>query len=215
KKFFSPISEIFIPVVWPKNIGSGSTRDILYVKGIANKKDTLHIFVNHWPSRYSGQKESEPKRIFVAELVKHICDSILDVENDANIVIMGDLNDYPTDKSLIYGLKAQTEYENVKHGNLYNLSYYLQETKKLGTHKFHGQWGILDQIIVSGSLLDTANSVFTSLKDAHVYNADFLLVPDESYSGKQVFRTYLGYKYQGGYSDHLPTYIDLFRKAEK
>ncbi len=215
KKFFTPISENFISVKWTPKIGSGSTRDILYVKGVTNKKDTLHIFVNHWPSRWSGQMETEEKRIFVAELVRHHTDSILKSEKDANIIIMGDLNDHPTDKSLIYGLKAQTEYTKIKHDKLYNLSFYLQEEKKLGTHKFQGQWGILDQIIVSGALLDTASGIYTTLEDAHVYNPDFLLVPDEKNTGKQVFRTYLGYKYQGGYSDHLPVYVDIFRKTEK
>jgi predicted extracellular nuclease len=209
KRFFSPISENFIPVKYPANIGSGTTRDILYVKGTTNRNDTLHIFVNHWPSRWGGQMETEEKRIFVAGIVKHTTDSIFKTNKNANIVIVGDLNDYPTDKSLIHGLKTETEFDKIKSDKLYNLSYYLQEVKKLGTHKFHGQWGILDQVIVSGALLDTTNTIHTTKDDAHIYNPDFMLMPDEGYTGKQVFRTYVGYKYQGGYSDHLPTYIDL------
>lgn len=211
KKYFTPISENFIAVNYPSNIGSGTTRDILYVKGTTNQNDTLHIFVNHWPSRWGGQKETEEKRIFVAGLVKHATDSIFKTDKNANIIIVGDLNDYPTDKSLVYELQAQTEYDNIKSNKLYNLSYYLQEIKKLGTHKFHGQWGILDQIIVSGALLDTTRTIYTTLEDAHIYNPDFLLIPDEGYTGKQVFRTYVGYKYQGGYSDHLPAYINLHK----
>ena len=211
KKFFTPISENFIPVKYPSNIGSGTTRDILYVKGRTNQNDTLHVFVNHWPSRWGGQKETEQKRMFVAGLVKHATDSIFKTDKNANIVIVGDLNDYPTDKSLMEVLKTQTEYDKISSDKLYNLSYYLQEIKKQGTHKYHGQWGILDQIIVSGALLDTANTIHTTIDDAHIYNPDFMLVPDEGYTGKQVFRTYVGYKYQGGYSDHLPTYVDLYR----
>lgn len=211
KKYFTPISETFIPVKYPSNIGSGTTRDILYAKGTTNSNDTLHIFVNHWPSRWGGQKETEEKRIFVAGLVKHATDSIFKTDKNANIIIVGDLNDYPTDKSLVNELKAQTEYDNIKNDKLYNLSYYLQEIKKQGTHKYHGQWGILDQIIVSGALLDSTRTLHTTIDDAHIFNPDFMLVPDEGYTGKQVFRTYVGYKYQGGYSDHLPTYIDLFR----
>jgi len=209
KRFFSPISENFIPVKYPPNIGTGTTRDILYVKGTTNRNDTLHIFVNHWPSRWGGQMETEEKRIFVAGIVKHTTDSIFKTDKNANIVIVGDLNDYPTDKSLIHGLKTETEFDNIKSNKLYNLSYYLQEVKKLGTHKFHGQWGILDQVIVSGALLDTTHTFHTTKDDAHIYNPDFMLKPDEGYTGKQVFRTYIGYKYDGGYSDHLPTYIDL------
>lgn len=211
KKFFTPISENFIPVKYHSNIGSGTTRDILYVKGRTNQNDTLHVFVNHWPSRWGGQKETEQKRMFVAGLVKHATDSIFKTDKNANIVIVGDLNDYPTDKSLMEVLKTQTEYDKISSDKLYNLSYYLQEIKKQGTHKYHGQWGILDQIIVSGALLDTANTIHTTIDDAHIYNPDFMLVPDEGYTGKQVFRTYVGYKYQGGYSDHLPTYLDLYR----
>lgn len=211
-KFFKLITEQAIPVIWPSNLGTGSTRDILYVKGLTNKNDTLHIFVNHWPSRYSGQMETEGKRIHVAKMVRHASDSILKVDKNANIVIVGDLNDGPTDKSLLEGLKTETVYDNIKHNKLYSLSYYLQEVKKLGTHKYQGQWEILDHIVISGALLDTTRNMHTSLNDAHIYNPDFMLEPDETNTGKKVFRTYLGYKYNGGYSDHLPVYVDFYNE---
>jgi predicted extracellular nuclease len=125
---------------------------------------------------------------------------------------MGDLNDYPTDRSLTESLSAETQFQNIKPKKLYNLSYYLQEVKKQGTYKYEGQWGILDQIIVSGALLDTSKSIYATVDDINVFRDDFLLEKDDKYPGEKVFRTYVGYKYNGGYSDHLPTYLDLRRK---
>jgi len=209
---FTPISHRPIRITWPKEIGSGTTRDILYTWGVTNEGDTLHVFVNHWPSRWGGQMETEDKRMFVAKLLKNTTDSIFDIHPNAKIVIMGDLNDYPTDRSLVESLKANTSFDNIKSDKLYNLSYYLQEVEKLGTHKYNGQWGVLDQIVVSGALLDTTSNFFTTTKDAHIFNADFLLENDDKYTGKRVNRTYIGFKFHGGYSDHLPTYLDIKRK---
>ncbi len=210
--YFTPVAQRAIRVVWPASIGSGTTRDILYVKGVTANGDTLNVYVNHWPSRWGGQMETEEKRMFVAKMVKNHSDSILNDNPQANIIIMGDLNDYPTDRSLTESLKANTSFDRIKSDKLYNLSYYLQEVKKLGTHKYNGQWGILDQIIVSGALLDTVGNIYTTPDDAHVFNADFLLEPDDKFPGKRPDRTYIGFKYHGGYSDHLPTYIDLKKR---
>lgn len=211
-ELFSPIIHKQIRVVWPENIGTGTTRDILYASGVTKEGDTLHVFVNHWPSRWGGQMETEEKRMFVAKLLKTQTDSIFKLNPYANIIIMGDLNDYPTDRSLLESLKTNTSFEKIKSNKLYNLSYYLQEVKMLGTHKYNGQWGILDQIIVSGALLDSTRNIYTTPEDAHVFNKEFLLEPDEKYTGQKVNRTYVGYKYHGGYSDHLPTYLDIKKK---
>lgn len=210
--FFTPFFHTPINVKWPVNIGTGTTRDILLVSGVTNNGDTLHIFVNHWPSRWGGQMETEEKRMYVAQLLKKQTDSIFKADSDARVIIMGDLNDYPTDRSLTESLKAETQFTNIKSNKLYNLSYYLQEVKKEGTHKYDGRWGVLDQIIVSGTLLDTTNMIYTSIDDIHIFSQDFLLEKDDKYTGNKVNRTYIGYKYHGGYSDHLPTYLDIRRK---
>ncbi len=207
--YFTPYLEKAITVEWPKTVKAGPTRDILYVAGTTNTNDTLHVFVNHWPSRWGGQMETEGKRMHVAKLVKKETDSIFKTNPNANIIIMGDLNDHPTDRSVLEVLKAQTEFDKIKPKKLYNTSYYLEHEKNLGTHKYNGQWGILDQIIVSGGLMDTTSSISCTLDDSHIFNADFLLEPDEKYTGKRVNRTYIGFKFHGGYSDHLPIYIDL------
>jgi len=72
-----------------------------------------------------------------------------------------------------------------------------------------GEWGVLDQLIISGNLLSTTNSIFTSQQDAHIFEAGFLLENDRKYLGKQPFRTYAGMKFQDGFSDHLPIYVDF------
>lgn len=207
---FTPISTKKIEVVFSDN--GRPTRDILYVAGTTTKKDTLHIFVNHWPSRWGGMLESEPKRRFVASLLRTKIDSLFVVNPKAKILIMGDLNDFPDNKSIVEDLKALNNFSDIKPNELYNLSYYLQEEKGKFSHRYQGEAGILDQMIVSGALLDSTSNFYTTKDNAHIYDADFLLEKEENFVGYKPFRTYIGYKYHGGYSDHLPPYLDLFYK---
>ncbi len=211
---FKPIVERKIPVVFPENMGK-PTRDILYVVGLTTHKDTLHIFVNHWPSRWGGMLETEPKRMFVANLLRTKVDSIFDENPDAKIIIMGDLNDFPTNKSCLETLHPSHDFDNIKHNEIYNLAYYLQEEKGKFSHRYHGEAGILDQMMVSGALLDTSSTIYMTKDDAHIYSAPFLLEKDPDYGGYKTNRTYIGMKYHGGYSDHLPPYIDLYYKKNK
>jgi len=210
EKKFNPISYKAIGIKFPF-APQKTTRDILYVKGKTKNNDTLHIFINHWPSRWGGQLKSEIKRTYVASVLKKATDSIFNTNINAKIIIMGDLNDYPHNKSLTEVLQAKRKYDDIKPNELYNLSAYIQKNTKIGTHKHHGNWGVLDQTIISGALFSTEkNKTFTNKEHAHIFDADFLLVDDKSYLGKQPFRTYLGFRYIGGYSDHLPIYLDLF-----
>jgi len=205
---FEPISSKAIPIHFPKNPDS-KTRDILHVKGIANQSDTLHVFVNHWPSRWGGQLESEERRLFVASVLKQKVDSLFNKDTESNIIITGDFNDYPNNKSISQILEAKQEFNEVNSTYLYNLSDYLFKDKNIGSHKYQGAWGVLDQFIVSGNLLMKNNSISTSVDDIYIFNADFLLEPDEGYYGFKPYRTFIGYKYQGGFSDHLPIYLIL------
>lgn len=208
KSWFKPISYKAIEVKFPFNPGS-TTRDILYVKGFTRNKDTLHLFVNHWPSRWGGQMETEQKRMQAASTLKASVDSIFAQHHKAKIVIMGDFNDYPENKSLKETLNANVDFKAIENNKLYNLSAFIQQTKKIGTHKHQADWGVLDQIIVSGALLNAQFGLKTNKEQVGIFFADFLLVDDETYTGKKSYRTYLGYKYLGGYSDHLPVFLDL------
>lgn len=212
EELFKPLKKDFFPINFP-NKPNSKTRDILYLKGIVNDTDTVHIFVNHWPSRWGGQLESEDRRLFVASVLKAKVDSVLKINNKSNIIIMGDFNDYPDNKSIKEVLSAQQNFDNIKNNQLYNLSSYLFKTKNIGSHKYQGEWGVLDQFIVSGNLLNHKNKVYTSLNDVYIFNKNFLLEPDEAYYGFKPNRTFIGFKYNGGYSDHLPTYLILqFKK---
>ena len=172
------------------------TRDILHATGLISNGDTLHIFVNHWPSRYGGELESQPKRNKAAQTLRTCIDSLFNTSPFSKIVIMGDFNDYPTDKSME---KLCSE------GKLRNL----MKGKKGGTYRYRGEWGILDQFLVSERLLKKKGSIRTSFRKAQILYHDFLLVEDEKYGGEKPFRTYNGMKYQGGFSDHLPVSLDL------
>jgi predicted extracellular nuclease len=210
EQFFTPLYQEKIPVVFPDN--ARSTRDILYVKGVTARKDTLHVYINHWPSRWGGQLETEPKRMHAASVLKNHVDSVLEADFHPNILIAGDLNDYPDNKSLTDVLKSKTSgYDTPLPEELYNLSYYLQFEKNQGSHKYRGEWGVLDQIIVSGSLLYQHTRFSANLESVSVFSPEFLLEDDESYTGKIPNRTYIGYKYNNGFSDHLPVYIDFYK----
>lgn len=186
------------------------TRDVLHVVGETLGRDTLHVFVNHWPSRWGGQVKSEPKRIFVASQVRAKVDSILQADANANIVIMGDFNDEPDNKSMIETLGAKGAKEELKGKDLFNYMYAMQDNWKLGSHKYRDHWGILDQVVVSQGLLQEQGAgLKASQTGAKIFAPRFLLEPDMRNFGLKPFRTYGGPRFLGGFSDHLPIYIDL------
>lgn len=180
-----------------KQLKKAPTRDILHVVGQVISGDSLDVIVVHFPSRSGGKIKSESYRLFVAERLKQTIDSVMQVRQHPSIVVMGDFNDYPTDKSLNKVLCAD--------GNLQNL----MKGKKEGTYRYRGEWGIIDQFLVSKTLLDKNSRICTSIENAQILRHPFLLVEDEKYGGDKPFRTYNGMKYQGGYSDHLPISLDL------
>ncbi len=193
-----------------ENEPDSKTRDILYVTGIITaSKDTVHVFVNHWPSRYGGYAATIEKRNRAADIVRQQVDSIHLANPTANIIIMGDLNDYPSDFSLVDHLKAKPDTENSSPSDLINLMYPIHKAGKFGSHKYQAHWGVLDQIIVSQPLLMRKKGLRVAKEGAVVFRADFLLVPDDTYLGVKNNRTFIGSKYNGGYSDHLPVFVDL------
>lgn len=188
---------------------SSTTRDILYVKGLITFKDTLHVFVNHWPSRYGGYLGTKPKREYVASALRRKVDSIMITDPQAYIVIMGDFNDDPGERSISEILKAQGYSPERSDYYLINLMYEKHMEGKEGTHKHREHWGILDQLIVSSSFFFANADIGISGNKAIIFSPAFLLMEDTKYLGHKTFRTYYGAKYQGGYSDHLPVYLDL------
>ncbi|MCB0819695.1 MAG: endonuclease [Bacteroidetes bacterium] len=199
------------PVIFPGDMEK-PTRDILYVKAELPNKSQLHVLVNHWPSRSGGQEETEPKRMMAAKTAKRLCDSISFNDAQANILLMGDFNDYPNNKSITESLAAQGD-TTVAGAKLYDLMYW-QMAEGVGSHQYKGEWGFLDQFILSGSVMSGSNGLKTNFNSAKVFRPDFLVEKNEKYGNWQPKRTYGGTKYLGGYSDHLPVYIDLRMKAQ-
>ena len=185
------------------------TRDILYVQGLVGRKDTLNIFINHWPSRRGGQKKSEPNRIFVAKQLKKAVDAIQAKNPLAKIIIMGDFNDEPTDKAVIEILKADNNRNTDKPMGLYNLMYDLQDNGE-GSYNYKGDWNMLDNLIVSNSLLADPKGYKTQHNSGRIYRNKWICYKNKQ--GANVpSRTFAGSKYYGGFSDHFPVYFKLIQ----
>jgi hypothetical protein len=160
------------------------TRDILYAKALLEGRDTLHAMVCHLPSQLGGAAASEWKRRVAKEVIQAKVDSILGVDSLANIVVMGDMNSEVKD-------------------DLEGMTNIMKEWERVGkgTHKYQGIWSCLDQFYLS-------NTLETHTK-ACIYSPEWLLEEDVKYLDYRPKRTYVGYRYQGGYSDHLPIFLRI------
>ncbi|MFI5171045.1 MAG: hypothetical protein ACHQFW_01575 [Chitinophagales bacterium] len=185
------------------------TRDILMVEGeyqFGDKSWLLYFFINHWPSRAEGEEISAPKRIAAATILKHVTDSIFAIQPGRSIIIMGDFNDTPFDKSINLVLGAKQVSNEMEKTSLYNLVADKQSIGE-GSYNFKGKWQALDQIIVSGSLVDNIGLDF-DLGSTKYIRESWMLYHNDKY-GDSPDRTFAGTKYIGGYSDHLPAYGEL------
>ncbi|MEI6682046.1 MAG: endonuclease [Bacteroidota bacterium] len=187
---------------------TAQTREILIVKGILFGIDTLTIFVNHWPSRRGGNLESAPRRNFVAGVLKREVDSVQD-EKPCNILIIGDFNDEPEDESLRLHLQAATDTNSFDKHQLFNLMGIRNRKHQEGTLKYREQWSTFDQFIVSCTLLKGLAGIKASPGNARVFRSTFLLEEDNTYFGDKLNRSYVGPRYHGGFSDHLPVVVEI------
>ena len=168
--------------------GMRPTRDILYVKGETLKGDTLHIFVVHAPSRFGGEKHSRPNRQIVADRVMGV---VRQLSAEAKVIIVGDFNDGATDAALRF----------MENGGMHNIT-----AKATGAHgakatyRYQGVWQSIDHVFVSTALVDCVDKAF-------INDAPFLLEEDKKYGGVKPLRTFNGYRYQRGFSDHLPLVV--------
>ena len=210
KDLFSLLETKFFRVAFPSE-PNHKTREILYVCGVLAGIDTIHVFVNHWPSKFGGELESNAGRFAAANTLREKVDSIKIFYPEARILILGDFNDEPESTPLVDGLKVCLNSNDKCPSGLVSISAILR-SKGQGSYKYQGVWGMIDQMIVSESLLDQKNKIFTSPENASVFRSDFLLEPDDAFVGDKPFRTFVGFKYHGGFSDHLPVYIDILKR---
>jgi hypothetical protein len=210
-KYFTPkySASLFIPLFESDEVTPRYTRDVLYVEGLL-LGEPVFIFVNHWPSRRGGEEASAPYRGIAAGVCRHKIDSIIKINPDAKIILMGDLNDDPVNTSMTKVIGAKGDMRDVKRGDIYNpwMSYY---KNGIGTLAYNDAWNLFDQIVISSAWLDkTQKGLF--YKGAGIFKKPWLIQTTGKYKGYPK-RTYDFNKYMGGYSDHFPTYIILLKQS--
>jgi len=209
ESFFDPIEyRCFLPVLGENTVVR--TREILYVSGILAGLDTVHLFVNHWPSRYGGLMETRSMRNRAAARLKAEIEQLQLQFRAPAIIAMGDFNDQPSDQSLGKILQGESPF-SAGSPSLVNLSFPWENSGK-GTLKMQSQWQVFDQMIVSAGLLDSTRNLFCLPGDARILDLPFLLEKDERFYGEKPFRSYVGFRYQGGFSDHLPVILTLRKR---
>lgn len=191
-------SETFTVSLFDDDMTPDYTRDILLVCGLLDG-ETLYIVVNHWSSRREGEKESENKRLVSSNKVIEIISKIRVKNPDAKIIVMGDFNDEPQNNSIKL---------LVKSCSLFNPMETLQSYNR-GSSYHNRKWSLFDQIMVSGNFFKPSKHLF-EYYTANIFDEDFLKLFNGRYKGSP-FRTYVGKKYKGGYSDHFPVYA-IFKK---
>jgi hypothetical protein len=203
---FLPLDVRSIPVNFPFQ-PDDRTRNILYVKGLSKKikNDTLHIFVNHWPSRSEGKEISEPKRARAAEILRTVTDSLFNRNPASLIVIIGDFNDEPVDKSIAEGLSALPPLEKPDNQELYDLMDPLYNQGK-GT-LYYQDWDLFDQIIISGIFWNKKKGIIFYGQEGRIFDPEWLMFKTDEGSLRPNRTAAKGY--YGGYSDHLPVYADF------
>jgi len=184
------------------------TRDQLLLVGVLDQTDTLFLIVNHWPSKRGGEARSAPLRMAAAKLTRSIVDSLMNINPNSKIIIMGDLNDNPNAKSITQCLCAKGKISDTKPLDLFNPMIQMYKNG-IGSYAYRDAWDLIDQIIVSYGLLNPRPNSY-KYNSAQVFRANFLLTKSGSFQGYP-FRTYAGGTYAGGYSDHLPVFITLIK----
>lgn len=204
----SILREHKVPVVFPFEPKTRN-RDLLYALVRLPCGDSLHLVVNHWTSRFGGYAATISKRNHYADVARQLVDSVMRLNTFANVLLLGDFNDYATDESMVAHLRARAFAPENTEDTLFNLMYYFENQNNVGSHKHEDFWRCLDQIIVSRALLLGHSRLRIAHQRPYIFQAPFLFVPDEKYGGMKTYRTFLGPRYIGGYADHLPVYVVL------
>jgi hypothetical protein len=184
------------------------TREQLLVTGKL-EDETIHIIVNHWPSRRGGEAKSRPKRVAAAKLSKHILDSLQTIDPYAKVFVMGDLNDNPNNASVKKILKAKPS-KKIGLKGLYNpyINFY---KNGIGTTAYRDSWSLFDQIMLTKPLLEKDYATFQFYK-AGVYNKNFIITKSGTYKGYPL-RSFGYHGFNNGYSDHFPVYVYLIKQV--
>jgi len=200
----------------PINIPFGEespTRDILHVEG-KFMDQTLHLFVNHWPSNYSGLERGMVRRKVGAAVLREKIDEILLKDKNANIVLMGDFNEDPVAEAVKDVLISSINKGGINNGNnvLWNPMSHLMGVENGGTYKYRGVDNVIDQFMVSGALVD-GRQLELKPKSVKVLKDPKYRQTDGDYRGYP-FRFWVGDNLLGGYSDHMAIQCELVLKKD-
>lgn len=210
KKHFKPTSSINIPLIIYDQTDKTQriyTRDQLLVTGLLDGEE-MHFIVNHWPSRSGGEQKSSPNREAAGRLNRKIIDSLYNINPNAKIITMGDLNDGPYNKSVKIELGAKAKKEETKERGMYNPMEEMSN-KGIGTLAYRDAWDLFDQMILSEPLIRKDYTSYRFWK-AGVYNKPFLTQTSGQYKGYPL-RNSNG---QVGFSDHFPVYLYLIKEVK-
>ena len=182
------------------------TRDVLFVRGTIDG-EMFGFYVAHLPSRLGGKgADLRPRG---AEI---IYDHAMKMEQEypgIKIVVMGDMNDNPTDVSMTKFMHGREKISEVGPEDFY--SPFLSMFKKgFSSLYYRGEGNIYDIILTSRSLVAGEGLQLQKINRkgyyGRVFKKDFMTNQSGPYKGTP-FRTFSGGAYIGGYSDHYPTYI--------
>ena len=209
-KYFVPLGSKAVPVVLkdPKTGDKDFTRDILYVAGTFDG-EPIHVMVGHWPSRRGGEAGSAWMRAAAAQVCKNLADSLKKTDPNAKIIVMGDLNDDPDNKSMTEVLKARRSADELRADELYNPMYDLFKSGN-GTLAYRDSWNLFDQIVVSKGFVNKKTGGWQLYK-AMVFRQPWLLQTEGAFRGYP-FRTFVGDIFINGYSDHLPVFLYFLKR---
>jgi predicted extracellular nuclease len=214
QRYFKPVHyEAINPNIFSEN-RKVYTRDILRVSGYLDD-ELVHVIVNHWPSRRGGEAKSSPLREKAAYKVTQIIDKIKEEDRNAKVMIMGDFNDDPMNKSFKEVLKTKAEKKEVKSGDIYN-PYEKMFEKGLNTTAYRDNLSLFDQILFTSPLLNKkGRKDFTSYKmfKSGIFNKRFMVQSKGRYKGYP-FRSFSNGQFTGGYSDHFPVYLYLIKEKK-
>lgn len=208
-KVFTPTN--FVSHPFQTELDGFVTRDQICISGLLDGEE-IHVIVLHWPSKYGGEKRSMPRRREAALTTKYVCDSLFAVNPEAKIVVMGDLNDDPTEPSLVEHLGAKGNRKEVEPKQLYNPCYNIFK-KGIGSLGYNDVWCLYDQVLVSHAFLNTEDFSHLTYWKSEIFNRDFLKEQDGKRKGYPK-RTTSGGVWTNGYSDHFPSFIWVIKEAK-
>ncbi|PKP41124.1 MAG: endonuclease [Bacteroidetes bacterium HGW-Bacteroidetes-10] len=210
---YTPVSTQFIRIAADSLL---RTRLILYSKGVLDGLDTLHLFINHWPSKFGGERATEGARRAAAEALGRVTDSIFFKNRSANIVVTGDFNEEPeaSAAATIPYLKNLSLFASMKYFSDEESSLTTKPVRKnkiQGSIKFMGVWELIDHFLVSPNLLNVNEPIFCGEGAMEILAHPYLMEEDRKFTGRKPRRTFVGPRYNWGVSDHLPIMLTIKR----